>query len=73
MTDTAEELRDVICTVRCVLYGSFELAYLIDKDNHRYAFNNKTPGVDLSTVEEGQQYRCSVTKNLGIVRWATRL
>ena len=64
--------KEIVGTVVCDLRPYIELVYLRTEDGWQYVFYSDTPGLDLSTVKEGQTYRCIVTK-LGIVKKAELL
>jgi hypothetical protein len=53
-------MKEVIGTVLEVLEG-FKLVHLRTDDDWIYSFNKDTPGIDIDTVEKGQQYQMTVT------------
>lgn len=57
---TEVETREVDTTVVAVI-PEYHQAELTTADGFRYALTERTPGVRLSSIREGQHFRCIVT------------
>jgi hypothetical protein len=55
-----DDTRDVEARVVAVL-PEYRQAELLSDDGHRFALTESTPGVLLSSIVEGQRFRCLVT------------
>lgn len=66
------ETQEVETTVVAVL-PEFQQAELRSADGHSYALTERTPGIRLSSLRVGQQFRCTVTTRLPRVVRAERV